>query len=479
MLKYFTLCIIFNSVLVGQVRFASIGDYGRDSWRLQAVSDLIDSLEVDFIITLGDNNYNYGEASTIDKNIGKYFNEYIYPYFGTYQPGGNPDGINRFFPSPGNHDHHNLFNMIYLQPYLDYFDLTPYYSSSGNERYYDFIWENVHLFSVNSIAIEPDGYMHPSVQSAWLEEQMTNCVLNHSHWRIVYFHQAPYSSDKQSQYLRWPFKEWGAYTVMAGHSHTYERLEIDGLTYFVNGLGGKSRYDFGVPVPGSKYRYQENYGAMLIEANQTEMILQFITIDGEVIDSTIITDSALPVELNSFNGKYVDNSIILNWKTETEVNNYGFELERYLGSYPWEKIAFIQGNGNSSSPIFYSHTDSDIKNSSVYHYRLKQIDTDGSFSYSREISITVDIPLYFLLSQNYPNPFNSVTKINYSIPKEGLVKIGLYDALGNDIETLVNEEKPAGTYEVVFNGTKLTSGIYFYRIQLGELIKTKTMVLMK
>jgi len=468
--------LIFNSLLVGQVRFATIGDYGRDSWRLQAVSDLIDSLEVDFIITLGDNNGPYGKASTIDKNIGKYFNEYIYPYSGTYPPGGSSDGINRFFPSPGNHDHDND---SHLQPYLDYFDLTPYSSSSDNERYYDFIWENVHLFSVNSITIEPDGYSHPSVQSAWLEEQITNCVLNHSHWRVIYFHHSPYSSNKQSPWLRWPFKDWGAHTVMAGHSHTYERLVVDGLTYFVNGLGGRSIYEFGVPVPESEYRYQENYGSMLIEVNQTEMILQFITINGEVIDSTIITDSALPVELNSFNGKYVNKSIILNWATETEFNNHGFELERHTDSFRWKIIAFISGFGNSSSPKFYTYIDTDIGNSSIYRYRLKQIDNDGSIEYSNEVEIEVLIPVITELNQNYPNPFNPTTKIKYSIASEGHVTIGIYNSIGEQIALLLNEYKSPGNFEVEFDGTRLPSGIYFYKLETGSFFEVKKMILLK
>ncbi|MCH7516609.1 MAG: metallophosphoesterase [Bacteroidetes bacterium] len=476
----FTIFLAPEQFLISQqIKFAAIGDYGKDSLNLQAVADLIDSLEVDFIITMGDNNYNNGAASTIDQNIGKYFNKYIFPYAGTYLPGGSHDSINRFFPTAGNHDHDNDIDISKLQPYLDYFDLTPYSSTSGNERYYDFIWENVHFFAVNSIWIEPDGFKHPSIQSSWLEEQMTNCVQNHLHWRIVYFHHSPYSSQNQVSNRRWPFKEWGAHLVLSGHSHTYERLEVGGLTYIVSGLGGKSIHEFNDTIPESIVRYNDKYGATYVEVNVSAMILKFINVDGELIDSTKLEDSSLPVELVSFNGEYVDNSIILNWKTETELNNHGFELERYIDSFEWEKIAFVPGNGNSNSPKFYSYTDTDIINSSVYYYRLKQIDTDGSFTYSDEILVTVAIPKYFLLSQNYPNPFNPTTNITFSLSEDSRVKITVYNLLGEQVAELVNSEFISGSHTISFDANKFTSGIFLYRMEARNFVATKKMTLLK
>jgi hypothetical protein len=487
LLKYFALCLVFNSVLVGQVKFATIGDYGKDGPDLQDVADLIDSLDVDFIITLGDNNYNNGAASTIDKNIGKYFSKYIYAYDGAYPPDVSPD-INRFFPSPGNHDNDNTASIAKLQPYLDYFTLP------NNERYYDFVWDNVHLFSLNSIIAEPDGYKQPSVQATWLKNKLADCVINHSHWRLVYFHHAPYSSEKQRSQSRWTFAEFGAHAVLAGHSHTYERILRDGIVYFVNGVGGKSIYDCPDDpndwVEDSQICDDADYGAQLITVlSSTQLKFEFYHKDGTLVDTYILEDTGLPVELISFTAvkQYAD--VLLEWQTASELNNYGFEVQRQVGSRQaivgkWELVSFVNGNGNSSSPKFYKYTDTEINNSSVYHYRLKQIDTDGSFTYSHSISVTVDIPEYFSLAQNYPNPFNPFTAIKYSISSVGTyritpVQLKIYDILGNDIETLVNEEKPAGTYEVKFDGSELTSGMYFYRIQIGNFVETKKMVFMK
>ncbi|MCH7771982.1 MAG: T9SS type A sorting domain-containing protein, partial [Bacteroidetes bacterium] len=204
-----------------------------------------------------------------------------------------------------------------------------------------------------------------------------------------------------------------------------------------------------------------------------------INVDGVLIDSMKLVELPLPVELVSFNGEYVDNSIILNWKTETELNNHGFDLERYINSFQWEKIAFVTGNGNSSSPKFYSYTDIDITNSSVYHYRLKQIDTDGSFTYSDEILVTVAIPKYFFLSQNYPNPFNPITKITFSLPEDSRVRITVYNLLGEQVAELVNSEFISGSHTISFDANKFTSGIFLYRIEARNFVATKKMTLLK
>ncbi|MGB5893753.1 MAG: T9SS type A sorting domain-containing protein, partial [Ignavibacteriaceae bacterium] len=201
-----------------------------------------------------------------------------------------------------------LDDLIYLQPYLDYFDLFPYSGTTGNERYYDFVWGNVHFFSVNSCIVEPDGYVHPSVQSAWLETQLNNCIINHSHWKFVYFHHAPYSSGSHGSvsWMQWPFKEWGADVVMAGHDHTYERLLQDDFPYFVNGLGGKNRYAFDPPIPGSIVRYREKYGAMLMTADESRLTFSFFSVDNELIDFYEIINpfSSLMIDISVTAGRY-------------------------------------------------------------------------------------------------------------------------------------------------------------------------------
>ena len=189
---------------------------------------------------------------------------------------------------------------------------------------------------------------------------------------------------------------------------------------------------------------------------------------------------ALPVELTSFTAKVVGNTIELNWITATEVNNYGFEVERYLNMTldGWQRIGFVEGHGNSNSPNEYSFTDSP-KGGITFNYRLKQLDTDGKYAFSNVISIEVNLPLKYILNQNYPNPFNPGTNILYSIPRSSNVILSVYDMLGNLITNLVNENQEAGNYLVNFNADELSSGIYYYKLQAGDFVAVKKMLLLK
>jgi hypothetical protein len=186
----------------------------------------------------------------------------------------------------------------------------------------------------------------------------------------------------------------------------------------------------------------------------------------------------LPVELSSFTAKILEEKVQLNWKTKTELNNYGFDIERKVNNGEWNKIGFVNGHGNSNSPKSYAFADNHLTGGSRFSYRLKQIDTDGNYEYSEVVEVET-IPRNFVLYQTYPNPFNPSTKIKYLIPQSSNVVIKVFDILGNEIETLVNEEKPIGTYEITWSAENLPSGVYFYTLQAGQFIKTKKMVLMK
>jgi hypothetical protein len=197
-----------------------------------------------------------------------------------------------------------------------------------------------------------------------------------------------------------------------------------------------------------------------------------------------------PVELFSFNADVIINSKVkLDWRTATEMNNKGFEIERLqdskierlkdlpTGQAGWLKIGFVNGHGTTTEPNSYSFIDESIQ-SGKYQYRLKQIDFDGSFEYSDIVEVDI-APSTYSLSQNYPNPFNPSTTIKYSISNAGIVTLKEFDVLGKEVATLVNEEKPAGNYEVEFDGRELTSGVYFYQLKSGEFIQTKKMLLLK
>jgi hypothetical protein len=189
----------------------------------------------------------------------------------------------------------------------------------------------------------------------------------------------------------------------------------------------------------------------------------------------------LPVELTSFSASIKNKAVNLAWQTATEVNNYGFEIERSVISgqlSEWEKIGFVEGNGNSNSPKYYNFTDN-TATPGKYAYRLKQIDSDGSYEYSNEIKVDLGIPAEFLLQQNYPNPFNPATIISYQIPVSGKVSLRVFDMLGREVATLVNEVQEAGMYDVSFDGKSFASGAYFYRFQSGDFVKINKMILMK
>lgn len=141
-------------------------------------------------------------------------------------------------------------------------------------------------------------------------------------------------------------------------------------------------------------------------------------------------------------------------------------------------MSFVQGYGNSNSQKYYSFTDSKPFGGSKFQYRLKQIDTDGKYKYSKIIDVEI-IPDKFKLLQNYPNPFNPVTTIRFQLPEESKVLLKIYDILGAELVELVNDQKEAGIYEVELNDTSLPSGTYIYRINADQFVDTKKMLLIK
>jgi hypothetical protein len=171
----------------------------------------------------------------------------------------------------------------------------------------------------------------------------------------------------------------------------------------------------------------------------------------------------------------------LKWTTSTEINNSGFEIEKKY-SYEWENIGFVKGNGTTTQVSSYSFTD-DIIVQGKYFYRLKQLDFDGSFEYSDIIEISSQMPVEFFLEQNFPNPFNPSTAIKFSLPVDSRVKINIYNSLGEEIAKLVNKEMTAGSHQVNFSAENLTSGIYFYSLQVvgkfNSFSSVKKMILIK
>ncbi|MBK9098389.1 MAG: T9SS type A sorting domain-containing protein [bacterium] len=205
-----------------------------------------------------------------------------------------------------------------------------------------------------------------------------------------------------------------------------------------------------------------------------------------------INQLTIPVELLSFTASVTENDVQLNWSTATETNNYGFEIYReklVVGSQnlEWENIGFIPGFGTTTEPKSYSFIDDLSLTLNLNHtlrYRLKQIDFDGTSNYSEIVEVEINSPKQFVLEQNYPNPFNPSTIIKFSVPVTETVCLKVYDVLGNELLILVNEEKPAGQYEVTFDShsgevRNLPSGIYFYKLEVGNFVEAKKMILLK
>lgn len=187
----------------------------------------------------------------------------------------------------------------------------------------------------------------------------------------------------------------------------------------------------------------------------------------------------VPVELSSFSATTNDTSVILKWKTVTELNNRGFELQRMSAEKSYTSIAFIPGKGTKTNLTEYSYTDRNLLNGS-YTYRLKQIDLDGSFTFSEKLQINiVSNPVEFNLSQNYPNPFNPSTKISWHSPVGNWQTLKIYDLLGNKVATLVDEYRPAGSYIAEFNAHDFASGVYYYSLEAGAYVVIKKMILLK
>lgn len=204
-------------------------------------------------------------------------------------------------------------------------------------------------------------------------------------------------------------------------------------------------------------------------------------------DVSFNSTSPLPVELSTFTAVVKGKDVHLNWQTENETNNYGFEVQRSKNNQNWVSIAFVQGNGNSNSKKIYSFIDKNL-DTGLYQYRLKQIDLDGNYNFSEIVGVEINSPHNFYLYQNYPNPFNSSTIISWHSPISGRHTIKLYDLLGREIETIIDDYYDAGKHSLLYNiKSEITSGVYFYQLRIENpskeldriYIETKKMILAK
>jgi hypothetical protein len=290
----------------------------------------------------------------------------------------------------------------------------------------------------------------------------------------------------------WAFNSSLGYSRSATDNTTSIRIGVLGTT--VNGDGGGTPPGFDI---GGTYTSWVQLNFTILSATTanltiipgTNAIGLFQNHSNDpltgVVNNQILTapenlnSIPLPVELSSFAAKmYEQDKVKLNWKTQTEVNNYGFDVERQANNGQWEKVGFVNGNGNSNSPKEYSYIDNNLIGGSKFLYRLKQVDNDGQFEYSEAVEVEV-VPTQFELSQNYPNPFNPSTTIRFSLPIAIQLKINVYNMLGELVQTLAEGNYEAGFHKVSFNASALTSGAYIYRIESSEYTQVKKMILIK
>ncbi|MDP3148110.1 MAG: T9SS type A sorting domain-containing protein [Ignavibacteria bacterium] len=190
------------------------------------------------------------------------------------------------------------------------------------------------------------------------------------------------------------------------------------------------------------------------------------------------SNTPLPVELTSFTVSAKGNVVELTWQTATEKNSSYFEVQRKSDKDSWTTVGKVSAAGTTTEKAKYSFTEKDVKGAVAY-YRLKMVDLDGSYSYSKEVEAKVDLPVNFELSQNYPNPFNPSTTIKYAVPVDSKVKLEIYSSLGELVTTLVNDLQPAGNYSVAFDASRFASGTYIYRLTANSTVITKKMLLLK
>ncbi|TDI79020.1 MAG: T9SS type A sorting domain-containing protein [Caldithrix sp.] len=222
-----------------------------------------------------------------------------------------------------------------------------------------------------------------------------------------------------------------------------------------------------------------------------DQLVQFEEVPIVVDTHSQTFDAVVPVELAAFTAAVVGSDVRLVWITATETNNFGFDIQRkFVESDSWEKIHFVAGHGTTTTQVPYQYTDENLPVGS-YNYRLKQIDTNGSFEFSAIITVEVGVPEAFALNQNFPNPFNPSTTINYQISTAALndalateTTLTIFNILGARVLTLVNEEQGTGFYSVVWNGKdsdglQVPSGVYIYQLTAGSFKETKKMLLIQ
>lgn len=271
------------------VSFAVIGDHGTALVSTTRMASRVNLAQPDLVLAAGDVRYTSIPFDTPNGIFCDYQSD-VTP--GPKCPSGGNSVPNRFFAVPGNHDYTDGSG---IQGYRDYFNMPGRGATqtleSGSELYYDVVLGPVHLFALDSQAMAlVDGSYREQV--AWLEAAVAAST---APWQVVMLHHAPFASSPthgSNGIMHLPYANWGVDLVLAGHIHLYERLERDGTTFVVNGLGGVRQYPPGrIPIEGSVIQYNADHGASFFEATATTLEGSFVDLNGDVIDTFSVSPS--------------------------------------------------------------------------------------------------------------------------------------------------------------------------------------------
>ena len=312
---------------------------------------------------------------------------------------------------------------------------------------------NVIIYSyrgVNSLDLNNDGYIDIISPGTELRNNGNGAFTNMSTFTYIFSLVSDFNGD-------------GYMDMVVGFNNLYSQIN-EGNGIFTQFSANSGSFSSGA------------YGDLDNDGDIDVAVYNFLTNEVSIL---LNGDIPLPVELSSFTSETETNNVTLNWTTSSEENNAGYDIERSVINDNWSKAGFVKGNGTTNNTINYTFTDKNLQ-SGKYKYRLKQTDFNGNFKYY-ELSneVTIGVPDKFYLSQNYPNPFNPTSNLGFGISKLGFVSLKVYDSQGKEVAVLVNENKAPGYYNIQFNGSNLSSGVYYYRLESKSFVQTKRMMLLK
>ena len=275
-------------------------------------------------------------------------------------------------------------------------------------------------------------------------------------------------------FCKWTTTTGNEYIIVVGSGGGYTTYPSNPKVFYYNSANNSWTYDGDVPA--------ERGLAFACFMNSQEKIFYGGGNSGGLTNYQVNCwtggGSFIPVELVSFVASVSGNNISLGWITATEANNSHFEIQRSLDKIAFDRIGTVTGNGTTTETRHYTFEDRNLI-AGKYYYRLKQVDYNGTFEFSNVIETDVVTVNSFELSQNYPNPFNPSTTINFSISKDEFVSLKVFDVMGKEVTTILNEQKSAGTHSIEFNASELASGTYFYKLQAGNKTSVRKMLILK